>query len=229
MALAMQTKKPSVPGNPDSAILEAPTQQVFDLNGSATAVRIESLKRGEVNSELMREIGSLYHDGFGGKRCCLCCSDSESSLQADARAAYSKFPDSKLEACAVARDADGHALGLAQLGSHDTSGDWQLPACMHSKLQSDTSHLERIVVGANARGKGLGKKLLDWADIKSRERGCKQIKLEVVRGNPAKRLYEKHGYVTVTGNCARCTMCPLIFCLVGHIYIDTMTKTVPSD
>ncbi|CAE8593070.1 unnamed protein product, partial [Polarella glacialis] len=123
---------------------------VFKLNGVAAAVRIESLKREEINSELMREIGSLYHDGFGGQRCCLCCGDgSESDIQAHTSAVYSKLPDSKLEACAVARDPDGHALGLAQLGFHDAGGDWQLPACMQCCMsQSETSHLERIVVGA---------------------------------------------------------------------------------
>eukprot|EP00927_Polykrikos_kofoidii_P073185 TRINITY_DN69256_c0_g1_i1.p1 TRINITY_DN69256_c0_g1~~TRINITY_DN69256_c0_g1_i1.p1 ORF type:complete len:226 (-),score=28.14 TRINITY_DN69256_c0_g1_i1:135-812(-) len=207
----------------ESDAVAAPVQQAFGLDGSP-GISIEPLRREELNTELMKEIGSLYHDGFGGKRCCLCFHDSESSTQENSKNAYTKFPTSKLEACAVARDADGHAIGLAQLGFKDTPGDWEMPSFLVSKPKQGTGHLERIVVGAKARGKGVGTQLLDWVDNKCRDRGCERVKLEVVSGNPAKKLYERHGYVTVTGTCARCAMCPLIYCLMGHLYADTMVK-----
>ncbi|CAE6915719.1 ppt1 [Symbiodinium natans] len=205
----------------------APAQQTFDIADIGEGLRIEAMSQERCETERLKEMAKLYLDGFGGKRFCLCCRNTEVETVSGVRSAYTRFPESKLKACGVAVDASGKELGLIQLGFHDTPGDWEIPSCcvcMNATVKADECHVERIVVGAAARGKGLGTKLLNWAEDRARERGCKTMFLEVVSGNPAKKLYEKHGYVTATSNFGRCMMCPLTFCVLGHVYADTMRK-----
>ena len=45
----------------------------------------------------------------------------------------------------------------------------------------------------------MGTRLLRWADEACRSRGIRVIELDVVRGNPALRLYERQGYVLSKG------------------------------
>lgn len=210
--------------------MEAPAQQTFDIAEIGDGLRIEALSKENIDLDRLKGMAHLYLDGFGGKRCCLCCKNSESETVSGVRSSYQKFPESKLQACGVAIDSSGQAIGLIQLGFHDTPGDWEIPSfcvCMNAKVKSSECHVERIVVGAAARGKGLGTKLLNCAEDRARERGCKTMFLEVVSGNPAKKLYEKHGYVQETTACGRCMICPFTFCIMGHVYADTMRKPLP--
>lgn len=55
-----------------------------------------------------------------------------------------------------------------------------------------------VVVAPEARGQGLGERLIATAERASRAAGRKCLRLEVRRGNqPARRLYEKRGYVEI--------------------------------
>lgn len=185
-------------------------------------IRIESLGREDPR---LKEVALLNADGFRGKRCCLCIGDSQAELECSLRSAAKWVPDAKLEGFAVAMAGD-QTVGFAQLGFHDTPGDVMLPVCFRNIPAPDTCHLERIVVSHSMRGKGLGTKLLNWVDEKARQRGCKHVMLEVVSNNPAKKLYEKHGYVSRTGACQKVYMCPLFFCATSHLYYDEMYKTL---
>lgn len=51
-----------------------------------------------------------------------------------------------------------------------------------------------LAVLPEARGKGIGKKLLEAVEAKARELGCVKLTLEVLEENPAKRLYERFGF-----------------------------------
>lgn len=56
-------------------------------------------------------------------------------------------------------------------------------------------HLEMLAVSPNARGKGIGSKLLNSLAAVAREEGCHKLTLEVVDTNPrAQKLYESMGY-----------------------------------
>ncbi len=58
-----------------------------------------------------------------------------------------------------------------------------------------SSHLEAIVVASNARGTGLGKRLLANAEIRAKSAGAKSITLHVFRNNErARAVYRKTGY-----------------------------------
>ena len=59
-----------------------------------------------------------------------------------------------------------------------------------------SSHLEAIVVHENARGAGLGKKLLINAEQRAKSAGAKTITLHVFEKNErARAVYRKSGYV----------------------------------
>ena len=201
--------------------MEAPKQQVLD---TASEIQIQCLQR-DSPPELVRQVASLHYDGFGSKRCCVCFGSTQLGMASKLSSAVARVPDSKLEAYAVAV-LDGDAVGFAQLGFHDTPGDIMDPYVFQTKPSAGTCHLERIVVSYKVRGKGLGTTLLAWVDSKARERECKTVKLEVVSNNPAKMLYERQGYVSQTSAAAKICMCPCVFCILGHLYVDFMYKSL---
>ena len=198
--------------------MEAPAQQVI-----GSEIQLVTLQRDD--SQKVYEVAVLHYDGFGGKRCCLCFGDTTSELESSLKSAVKWVPDSKLESYGLAIASD-KVVGFAQLGFHDTPGDVMMPWCFRTRPNSDTCHLERIVVSSQMRGKGVGTQLLDWVDAKAREKNCKKVKLEVVSNNPAKKLYERQGYVSHTGSCQKVCLCPMTCCLMGHLYFDAMYKTL---
>jgi GNAT superfamily N-acetyltransferase len=55
--------------------------------------------------------------------------------------------------------------------------------------------IEAVRVAANRRGEGLGRRLLDWAIDKCRERGCRVIQLTTNKSRlDAHRFYERLGF-----------------------------------
>ncbi|UCC48068.1 MAG: ribosomal protein S18-alanine N-acetyltransferase [Gemmatimonadota bacterium] len=60
------------------------------------------------------------------------------------------------------------------------------------------AELGNLAVAPGWRRRGLGKRLLDWALEKARERGTERIFLEVrISNRAAQRLYERYGFVQV--------------------------------
>ena len=55
-------------------------------------------------------------------------------------------------------------------------------------------NIHDLAVIPDARGKGIGKRLLDAVEEKAKELGCAKLTLEVLEENPAKRLYERFGF-----------------------------------
>lgn len=52
-----------------------------------------------------------------------------------------------------------------------------------------------VAVAADAQGKGIGTQLMDWLETKARERGVRELFLEVRSDNdPANALYKKRDY-----------------------------------
>merc|ERR1712113_1000327 len=131
-----------------------------------------------------------------------------------------KANDAKLEVFGCAIDAEGDVLGYVMLGFSDTGGDIGFPEALRETAPQGKCHLEQIIVSEKARGKGLAKKLMLWADAKAQERGCISIYLEVIGRNAhAKMVYEKAGYVVVNGWCNKCCMCPVTCCLTRVPYV----------
>ncbi len=60
--------------------------------------------------------------------------------------------------------------------------------------EKDTTKLHRIYLLGEFKGKGLGKKGLDFLKEKVSETSDKRIILNVNKDNPAKRMYESQGF-----------------------------------
>jgi ribosomal protein S18 acetylase RimI-like enzyme len=57
-----------------------------------------------------------------------------------------------------------------------------------------TYHINEIDVDPEHRNKGVGGALLDWAEEQARNAGVSQMSLTTYDGNPAVRLYQRHGF-----------------------------------
>lgn len=166
--------------------------------------------------------------GAGKAVCLVCpyswCPDSDHEFAARFRGQYR----ASLETTAVAvRDADGEVLGVIQTGIH---GQARHPSDreMHETKPGEC-HIEWLAVSPAARGMGLGTRLLNWACELAVDRGCNTITLAVMNGNPARRLYERQGFLAVEDSASLCDLiCTTIFlgCPNGQAGAVDMIKTL---
>mmetsp|Transcript_24620 Transcript_24620/g.28031 ORF Transcript_24620/g.28031 Transcript_24620/m.28031 type:complete len:224 (-) Transcript_24620:1011-1682(-) len=88
----------------------------------------------------------------------------------------------------------------------------------------EVCYLASICVGQNYRGKGLGTKLMQWAEEKAKKANCHTIALDVAATNPrAAALYERVGYSIVK----KSNLCCLSLCLT-HSKFYHMRKPLNS-
>lgn len=87
----------------------------------------------------------------------------------------------------VVAETDGEFVGMAyyRLFSTDVPGQ--------GFVDADTPELAIAVIPAH-RGRGVGTGLLRELHSMARSAGVVRISLSVSAGNPARRLYERHGY-----------------------------------
>lgn len=90
--------------------------------------------------------------------------------------------------CAGILPMTGVRLVLAQNGS-------DLVAFSLHRTIADDSELLLLAVAPAARGRGIGRRLLEHFIEDAKSNGAARIHLEVRDGNPAIRLYEKAGFV----------------------------------
>lgn len=63
-------------------------------------------------------------------------------------------------------------------------------------IEARTLQMDGIFVAAEARGQGVGTKLLDAVKQKARDLDCASVRLDVIDTNPrARKLYEREGFV----------------------------------
>jgi len=84
-------------------------------------------------------------------------------------------------------------------------------AMVHSPKPGEL-YIDMLAVTAEARGKGVGTKLLKWAEGIARERNLTTLTLSVVNGNPAKRLYDRFGFEDAGSDCFMTTF------LMGRVH-----------
>ena len=135
------------------------------------------------------EVTKIMSQFLMSKRCCCmvpwgaCVSVEETSKHYRGSAAK----EDKRNVGVIAMDASG-GLGHAQLAFQGHPCDMYTP-------KAGEAYLEHIAVAAHARGKGVGTKLLEWCEATAKARQARTLSLHVLRGNPAKRLYERYGFV----------------------------------
>jgi len=109
-------------------------------------------------------------------------------------------------------DPDAQARGLALIVGNPAAGAIlvaregdqvlgmvNLLFTLSTALGAKVALLDDLVVSPERRGAGIGTRLLNRAIAFAREQGCRRITLNTDRSNlSARRLYEKHGFVTST-------------------------------
>jgi GNAT superfamily N-acetyltransferase len=84
-------------------------------------------------------------------------------------------------------------------GSGGAPGDGErLIACAGWRRHGDDAELKRMFTASEARGRGLGRRMLATIEESAREAGCKRLILETGDRQPeAVGLYESAGYVRI--------------------------------
>ena len=92
---------------------------------------------------------------------------------------------------AVIAEADGEVIGVCscRLFTAEDHG--------HGYVDDETPELA-VAVWEGRRGEGTGTKLMAALEEAARAAGCSQLSLSVDADNPARRLYERLGYETLT-------------------------------
>ena len=155
---------------------------------------------------------NVHNEGFGSKRFC-CCFPVAEEPGGEISQFYAKHPE-RLPFTGLAV-SDGVPLGFVMLAAYPMNDRHGL----HTNKPGE-AYVEMIGVAAAARGKGIGKALLGWAEAKAREGGCTELSLSVLNGNPAIRLYERYGFKAMgrgdpVDKC--CDGCAVVF-LMGRPY-----------
>ncbi|XP_072044642.1 uncharacterized protein [Amphiura filiformis] len=174
--------------------------------------------------------GRLLVEAFRGK---FAHNVTEHKLPATARymAANNRGQTPAFYQRTLVAELEGMPVGLMQLKFHgdkylNTADDDMLTselgcwrtfrfACFSLITDEDVKkgkcYVDHICVDDRARGRGVGKLLLDRADYEARQRQCHTIYLGVLTTNRAMRLYERQGYhVTSTSS-----MCGCLYCCIG--------------
>lgn len=68
---------------------------------------------------------------------------------------------------------------------------------VNMKAPAGSYHIAELHVAAAHRGQGIGGALLLHAEEEARRQGCRLMSLMTTTANPARRLYERHGYRVV--------------------------------
>lgn len=91
----------------------------------------------------------------------------------------------------------------------------------HGKTEADAIHIDPIVVSQQARGKGIGSRLLETTFRYGKALGKNKVILEVVDTNPmAKKLYERLGFRVVKEENISCLSRRTGFNKVYHMIKD---------
>ncbi len=109
---------------------------------------------------------------------------------------YRKDPDRCSTYGVAIRQSDQLVVGVITLRQGGQAAKFE-EDLMHS-VENDELYVDHIAVTKDARGMGVGTKLMKWAEEKAKERNAAKLTLGVVKGNPAKRLYDRLGYVDVS-------------------------------
>jgi len=106
-------------------------------------------------------------------------------------------PDCEAQSRGLARIISNPEVGLIVVARQDSQvvGMVNLLYTVSTALGDRVALLEDMVVSPNARGSGVGSRLLEQAIQFARLDGCKRITLLTDRDNEsAQRFYQKHGF-----------------------------------
>lgn len=173
-------------------------------------IRIEVLR-----AEYYDGARAIQNDFLGARKraCgvipCACCPNSRLEFELP----YRRSPE-LLALSAVAVREDGTVVGFVQMYEYGLPRG-PIEQMMHT-LRPGEVYIEMLSVSAEARGQGIGTRLLEWCEATARARHAEVLTLGVVAGNPARRLYERFGFeVEERGICAAICTSLTLCCLIG--------------
>jgi ribosomal protein S18 acetylase RimI-like enzyme len=118
-----------------------------------------------VQERHLADLARLQKDFLKSKVMCCCIPIGVFVNEADVRKAFHKCPEMmKVTAVALVED---QVVGFIQVILHG------MPCEKHS-VEKGEAYVYMIAVDTDARGMGIGSKLLDWADEIGRQRGCEK-------------------------------------------------------
>lgn len=135
---------------------------------------------------------------------------------------HANYP-TKLRHCRVVKE-DGKVVGACQVQLPGDPPDKGLPAFMQHKIMPGEAYIEFIACHPDFTGRGIGSKLMAWAESCAREGGATRLTLEVMKKNAgAVRLYQRKGYVIkrdprLQDECDAFCGSMLVFCCLGCTY-----------
>ena len=174
--------------------------------GAAT-VRIEPL-----HSKHFKELVLITSEFLNSKHCLCCLPLGADEDVATFEKFQRRYPEKFAVGAVAVKEDDNTVVGYAQMLFENQ------PSHFH-KCKANEAYLEQLCVSSDARGMGVGSKLLKWCDDLAIERNCDFIGLDVLYNNPAVGLYERKGYVIQPkSNCIEtCVSAVFICCLFGFI------------
>lgn len=165
-------------------------------------------------------IAKLEGAAFAEKLVCEGKAESEKSCVKKYKA-YHKDCPRKLEHCRIIKSDDGKTVVAAcQLQAQGDTGDLSFPPGMRHELKQGEVYIEWIACHPDHAGKGLGSKLLKWADDYAKnELQAQFLSLQVMKRNEgAVRLYERKGYIVKANETAGFLSSLFVFCFLGCRY-----------
>eukprot|EP00559_Dactyliosolen_fragilissimus_P008432 CAMPEP_0184863608 /NCGR_PEP_ID=MMETSP0580-20130426/11869_1 /TAXON_ID=1118495 /ORGANISM="Dactyliosolen fragilissimus" /LENGTH=193 /DNA_ID=CAMNT_0027362047 /DNA_START=110 /DNA_END=691 /DNA_ORIENTATION=- len=102
-------------------------------------------------------------------------------------------------------------IGLAPLVDNKMAREY-FSSLLHKDIHDGEFYLEEMCVLPEFRGQGIGTEILRWCDRMVMKEGGSYLTLGVVNGNPARNLYERHGFVETSSDCL------FVYCLLGRPY-----------
>ena len=129
-----------------------------------------------------------------------------------------RLPDSPQGwAASTLAELDGRAVGVVQTSNGEASfrltprllrlavrvfgaglvavlGRYQARRRVDIPHPKDSLHIEELQVDPGYRSRGIGGALLERVEAQARERGLQTISLNTTTVNPARNLYERHGF-----------------------------------
>mmetsp|Transcript_568 Transcript_568/g.1482 ORF Transcript_568/g.1482 Transcript_568/m.1482 type:complete len:210 (-) Transcript_568:304-933(-) len=180
---------------------------------------------GEVDIMRPSDIDSISRvrsEAFAEKAC-WALGETKQDAERDNKKAYTtKCPPTKMAHCGVVRDEQGRCLAGCQLQMGDDPGDGIMPDWMQHHVKPGECYVEWIGTLDEARGRGMGSKLMKWADETARKNGCSRMTLDVMGSNRAVALYERQGYEAMpyshSGCCMNSCLCCIVYCFMGCHY-----------